>query len=80
MAYLSKNPLRYRISDTPGYRGGQFYFGGGNRSTRSKPPTSRYSLTNFITQCCIEYTSQRAGFELTTSEIQQLYDHDHDDP
>jgi len=31
--------------------------GGGNRSTQRKPPTSRKSLTNFITLCCIEYTS-----------------------
>ena len=28
--------------------------GGGNRR---KPPTCRTSLTNFITQCCIEHTS-----------------------
>ena len=30
--------------------------GGGNRSTWRKPPTCRKSLTNFITQRCIEYT------------------------
>ena len=36
--------------------------GGGNRSTRRKPPTCRKPLTNFITYCCIEYTSP----ELTT--------------
>jgi hypothetical protein len=30
------------------YIGGQ-YFGGGNRSTRRKPPTCHKSLTNFIT-------------------------------
>jgi len=30
------------------YRGGQF-IGGGNRNTPRKPPTSRKSLTNFIT-------------------------------
>jgi hypothetical protein len=35
---------------------------GGNRR---KPPTCRKSLTNFITWCCIEYTSQWTGFELT---------------
>jgi hypothetical protein len=34
--------------------------GGGNQSTQRKPPT------NFITYCCIEYTSQWTGFELTT--------------
>ena len=38
------------------------FIGGGNWSDRIKPPTSRKSLTNFITKCCIEYT----GFELTT--------------
>jgi hypothetical protein len=37
------------------YRGG--FIGGGNWSTRRKPPTYRKSMTNFITQCCIEYTS-----------------------
>ena len=30
------------------------------------PPICRKSLTNFITECCIEYTSQWAGFEFTT--------------
>jgi hypothetical protein len=30
-----------------------------------KPPTCRKSLTNFITYCCIEYTSPWARFELT---------------
>ena len=40
---------------------------GWNRSTRRKPPgRSPHTLTNFITQCCIKYTSPRAGFELTT--------------
>ena len=33
---------------------------------RRKPPTYRKALTNFITKCCIEYTSILAGFELTT--------------
>jgi hypothetical protein len=28
-----------------------------NRSTRTKPPTCRKSLTNFTTWCCLEYTS-----------------------
>jgi len=42
------------------------FIGGGNRSTRRKLPTYRKSLTNFITQCCIGYTSQWAGVELTT--------------
>jgi hypothetical protein len=36
------------------YRGGQFYWW-----------TCRKSLTNFITYCCIEYTSPWMGFELT---------------
>jgi hypothetical protein len=38
--------------------------GGGNNSTWRKPPTCRKSLTNLITQCCIEYSSPWAGFEL----------------
>ena len=42
------------------------FIGGGNRSTLRKPPTCHKSLTNFITWCCIEYTSPWAGFELTT--------------
>ena len=29
-------------------------------------PNCRKSLTNFITLCCIEYTSSWTGFELTT--------------
>jgi hypothetical protein len=42
------------------YRVGQFN-GGWNRGTRRKPPTCRKSLTNFITLCCIEYTSPWSG-------------------
>jgi hypothetical protein len=41
----------------------------GNRSTRRKSPTCRKSLTNFITQCCIKYTSPWSGFKLTTLVI-----------
>jgi hypothetical protein len=33
------------------------------------PPTCRKSMTNYITKCCIEYTSPCAGFELTTSVV-----------
>jgi hypothetical protein len=33
------------------------FIGGGKRSTRRKPPTYRKSLRNFITYCCIAYTS-----------------------
>jgi hypothetical protein len=40
--------------------------GGGNQTIRRKPQTYRTSLTNFITYCCIEYTSPWAGFELPT--------------
>jgi len=40
------------------------FIGGGNRSTRKKTPAYRKSLTNFITYCCIEYTSPWAWFEL----------------
>ena len=42
------------------------FIGGGNWSTRRKPPTCRKSLTNFITYCCIEHTSPWTGFQLTT--------------
>jgi hypothetical protein len=42
------------------------FIGGGNWSTRSKRTNCRKSLTNFITKCCIEYTSPWTGFELTT--------------
>ena len=35
----------------------QLYRGGGNRSSWRKPPTCCKSPKNFITQCCIEYTS-----------------------
>ena len=31
-----------------------------------KPPTCRKPLTNFITSCCIEHTSPKAGFEFTS--------------
>ena len=53
------------------YRGGQFYCGGqlyhgGQFYWWRKPSICRKSLTNFITQYCIEYTSPLAGFELTT--------------
>ena len=36
-----------------------------NQSTWRKPQTCRKSLTYFITYCCIQYTSPRAGLELT---------------
>jgi hypothetical protein len=36
---------------------GVIFIGEENRSTRRKPPTYRKLLTNFITYCCIEYTS-----------------------
>ena len=39
------------------YRAGQLVFDEENRSTQSKPPTCRKSLTKFITKSCIEYTS-----------------------
>jgi len=41
------------------------FIGEWSRSTRRKPPSCHKSLTNFITWCCIEYTSPRVGFELT---------------
>ena len=42
------------------------FTGGGHQSTWRKPKPCRKSLTNFITHSCIEYTSPRMGFELTT--------------
>jgi hypothetical protein len=55
--------------------------GGGNRSTRRKPTTCRKLLTNFITQCCIEYTSperdsnSQRRFTLKTNAIDQWSRH-----
>ena len=56
-------------------------------STLRKLQTCRKSLTNFITQCCIEYTSPWAGFKLTTLVVigtdctcSLPYDYDHDCP
>jgi hypothetical protein len=37
------------------------FIGGGNQSTQRKPLTCRKPLTNFITKCCIEYTSPEQG-------------------
>ena len=65
------------------------FTGGGNPSIPNiKSQTYRKSLTNFITQCCIEYILPR--FELTTLVvigtdcifflIQLPYHHDHDGP
>ena len=45
------------------------FIGGGNQSTQRKPPICHKSLTNFITLCCIEWTSPSGGFELTTSVV-----------
>ena len=50
------------------YRGGRFYWWR-KRTTRRKPPTCRKSLTNFITSCCIKYTSPWSGFDLTTLAV-----------
>ena len=47
------------------------FIGGGNRSTQRKLSTCRKSLSIFFTYCCIEYTSPRAGFELTTLVARQ---------
>ena len=43
------------------YRSGKF-FCRGNRHTRRKPTTCRKSMTHYITECCIEYTSPWTGF------------------
>ena len=44
--------------------------GGRNRSVRKKPPTCRKSLTNFTTQCYIEYTSPERD---SNSQLQCCY-------
>ena len=44
------------------YRGGKFYWW----RKPEDPEKITKSLTIFIAQCCIEYTSPQAGFELTT--------------
>ena len=41
------------------------FIGGWNMSNRRKQSTCPKLLTNFITFCCIEYTSPWKGFELT---------------
>jgi hypothetical protein len=38
------------------------FIGGGNKSTGRQPETCHKSLTNFITQCCIEYTSPERDY------------------
>ena len=63
------------------------FIGGGNRTSRRKPPTYRKSLTNFITvlyRVHLEWT----GIELTTLVVIgtdglgsfKSNDHDHDGP
>jgi hypothetical protein len=42
------------------------FIGVGKLNTQRKPQTCRKLLTNFITWCCIEFTSPWAGFQLTT--------------
>ena len=57
------------------------FIGEGNRSirvrirasvTRRKPPTRRKSLTHYITQCCIEYTSPSTGLTKTIDQYDIL--------
>ena len=47
------------------YRGGQFYWWS-KQEYPQKTNDLPQSLTNFITYCCIDYTSPIAGFEPTT--------------
>ena len=43
--------------------------GGGNMSSLRKQPTWCKLITNFITQCCIEYLSPWPGFKFTASVV-----------
>ena len=45
------------------------FIGGGKCSTQRKPPTCLKSLTNFITLCCMEYTTPWAGSKFTLGVI-----------
>jgi hypothetical protein len=45
------------------------FIGRKNWSNQRKSPTCHKSLTNFVTYCCIEYTSPWTEFELTTSVV-----------
>ena len=56
----------FKSVSVTGYIVAVSFIGGGNQSTRRRPLTCRKSLANFITKCCIEYTSSWASFELTT--------------
>jgi len=49
--------------------GGSVFLGEGSRSIRWNRPTCSKSLTNFITQGCIEYASSWAGFEIAKLEV-----------
>jgi len=49
------------------------FIGAGNGSTGRKPLSCRKSMTNFIKQCCIEYTSQWAQFERTITAVIGTY-------
>jgi len=49
------------------------FMNSGNRSIRRKSQKRSKSLTNFITWCCIEYTSQQTGIRLTTSVVMDTY-------
>ena len=48
------------------------FIGGGNGSTRRKSQTCRKLLTNFITQCCIEYISPWLHERYSNSQLQWM--------
>jgi hypothetical protein len=53
------------------------FMGGGNLRTQRKPPICPKSLTNFITYCCIEYTSLSPWSEPTTLVVDLLHSDSH---
>ena len=70
------------------YRGGQLYWWRKLEYPEKTTDLSQITNQNFITLCCIEYTSLWAGFELTTlvvigtdcTSCKSSYQYDHNNP